>query len=126
MKYIFTILLMLITNYGAAQSPVFVDSLEDAVALSESSKKDLLVVFSANWCKNCIALKDQLLYSNEIGFKNSIICIVDYDKRYDLVKEYKVYKIPDSRLMRNNIEISKLIGYNNKDKYKKWLNDARK
>jgi|694.fasta_scaffold02159_5 thioredoxin-like negative regulator of GroEL len=116
---------MIFAINGAAESPVFVNSLEDAVALAESSNKDILVVFSADWCKNCKLLKSEFLDSNDPSIDDTIVCIVDYDSRPDLIKEYKVHKIPDSRIIRRNVEISNIIGFINKYKYKKWLNNAR-
>lgn len=118
-------IILLSSTIGAEKSPVIVHSLEDAIALSESSKKDILLVFSADWCKNCIRLKDQFLYTNDQSLENIIICIVDFDKQSDIIKEYKVKKIPDSRVIRNNIEISQIVGFTNKDNYKQWLQNAR-
>jgi thioredoxin-related protein len=126
MKYFLLWILIFLTTIGAKESPIFVDSLEDAIAVAESSKQDIILVFSAEWCKNCDLLKEEILYSDDEALHNSIICIVDYDKRPDLVKEYKVRKIPDSRILKGNIEKSHIIGYTKKKDYIKWLSDARK
>jgi thioredoxin-like negative regulator of GroEL len=105
----------------ASNPPIFVDSLESAIVLSEEIRCEVLVIFSAEWCSYCQNLK------NDINSKklddvlcNKIICYVDYDESKQLVKKYNVKKIPDSRLIETTGNITKFIGYN-KDKYIIWL-----
>jgi len=117
--------LLLLTSNNVFGETILVDSLEDAVALAESSKQDILIVFSADWCKNCEILKREFLQSDNESLKDCIICIIDYDNRPDLIKEYRVRKIPDSRVMKKNIETSQYIGYKDKIKYAEWLKNAR-
>lgn len=115
--------IILISTNSLADNPVFVSSLEDSVALGESSSKPILIVFGAKWCIYCNKLKEDIsnnLFNQEL--KDYIICYVDIDDRKDLKKEYNVTTIPDSRILKNKIEKSKLVGYI-KPKYKKWLID---
>jgi thioredoxin-like negative regulator of GroEL len=106
-------------TYGSEQA--FVSSLEDAVALSEDTKMPILLVFGADWCKNCVSLKQDMIKGDLLvvldGF---IICYVNIDDNQELPKLYKVKNIPDSRIISGGIETKPLVGYN-KTNYKKWL-----
>lgn len=116
-----TIFLYLLLVFFVSYSSATVNTLEDAIALSESSNMPVLVVFSAEWCRYCSILKNDIdkgEYSKELD--NHIVCFVDIDKRPDLKKEYEVISIPDSRILKKRIETKKIIGYD-KVKYKRWL-----
>lgn len=116
-----TLLLYLLLGMSILYSNSIVKDFEDAIALSESSKMPVLVVFSAEWCKYCSLLKkdiDNGEYSKELD--KYIVCFVDVDKRADLKKEYRVSTIPDSRIIKDQKEQKQIIGYD-KTKYKKWL-----
>jgi thioredoxin-like negative regulator of GroEL len=106
-------------TYGSEQA--FVSSLEDAIALSEDTKMPILLVFGADWCKNCVSLKQDMIKGDLLvvldGF---IICYVNIDDNQELPKLYKVKNIPDSRIISGGIETKPLVGYN-KTNYKKWL-----
>ena len=106
------------SSYGEA--PVYVKTMVDAVAMSESSKKDLLVIFTADWCGICQEMK-QDIEKNEILVENLIICYIDMDKNEDLVKEYGVKHIPDYFILKNKTEFGRKIGYINLEYFKRWI-----
>jgi len=102
--------------------PIFVDSLLDAIVESENSKKDVLLIFSADWCKFCRVMKKDI--DNNIRDLNGIIIsYVDVDKDPELAKEFKVKQLPDYIILRNKIEIKRKVGYKNFETFKRWLKD---
>lgn len=103
-----------------ADSPIFVDSPEDAFALSEHTKIDVLLIFTAKWCGACQTLKTDLV-NNTSMIEDKIVCYVDYDKRPDMVKEYSVRIIPDSFIYSKMKEIKRKTGYTSKKEYEKWI-----
>lgn len=104
-----------------AAPSIFVETPEDAFALAEEVKLDVLLIFSADWCQYCNLLKEAINGDPEM-ISDTIICFIDYDKRMDLVKEYKVKTIPDSFVYRNKKEIKRKTGFKNKKDYIEWLN----
>jgi thioredoxin-like negative regulator of GroEL len=106
-------------TYGSEQA--FVSSLEDAIALSEDTKMPIILVFGADWCKNCVSLKQDIIKGDLLVVLDGFItCYVNIDDNQELPKLYKVKNIPDSRIISGGIETKSLVGYN-KTNYKKWL-----
>lgn len=118
----FLLILSIINNsQGLFAAPaIFVDSPEDAFVLATDTKKDLLIIFGADWCVYCNILKNDI-HTNLNIVEDKIICFVNFDLRKDMVKEYKVRTIPDYMLYRDNIEIKRKVGYKNKNKLQEWL-----
>lgn len=118
MLHAFALLLLCSTVY--ANQPIFVDTPEDAFALAEENKQDVLLVFTADWCKYCKVLHKHIQDDPKMVSK-LIVCFVNYDDRSDLVKEFKVKVIPDSFLYRDKIEIKRKTGFKTKADYIEWL-----
>lgn len=118
----FLLILSMINNsQGLFAAPaIFVDSPADAFALAADTKKDLLIIFGANWCIYCNILKNDINTNLNI-VEDKIICFVDFDQNKDMVKEYRVRTIPDYMLYRDSIEIKRKVGYKNKEKFQEWL-----
>ena len=112
MKTIFTILFYSLCLFVSAEPPVYMSSLVDSVALSETSHKEILVVFTADWCKYCSIMKQDISKTPKV-VEDKIVCYVDYDTNTDLVKEYKVKLIPDYFILKNRMEIRRKVGYTN-------------
>lgn len=120
MYKIIVVFLMIITQpFAFADDPIFVYDLLDAIAISEQSKKPILVIFTAQWCKNCIIMKDDIL-QHKVG-NDMIIAYIDIDNHKDVAKEYRVRSIPDYFIMQNNIELKRRVGYNNYTEFRTWL-----
>jgi thioredoxin-related protein len=112
---------MINNSQGLFAAPaIFVDSPADAFALAEDTKKDLLIIFGANWCVYCNILKNDIKTNLNI-VEDKIVCFVDFDQNKDMVKEYRVRTIPDYMLYRDSIEIKRKVGYKNKEKFQEWL-----
>lgn len=103
-----------------ASNVKFVDNIQDGLALSESSKIDMLVVFTAPWCTHCHRLEKDI--KNKGLDHPLIVCYINYDDHPDLVKEYQVRKIPDYFILRQNIEITRKVGYSNYLEFSQWIN----
>lgn len=118
----FLLILSMINNsQGLFAAPaIFVDSPADAFALAAETKKDLLIIFGANWCIYCNILKNDI-NTNLNMVEDKIVCFVDFDQNKDMVKEYRVRTIPDYMLYRDSIEIKRKVGYKNKEKFQEWL-----
>lgn len=124
-----TLILLLCVIGGRAygENPYFVNNLGDAIALSESSNKPILVIFGAEWCRYCKVLIDDLNNEDSMeALQNFIICSIDIDKDKTISKEFKVRNLPDSRILNNKIELATYVGYNGKTKYLAWVRNADK
>lgn len=118
--------MIMIPSYAYGGGPSMVNSLEDAIALSESTKMPTLVIFGAEWCGYCKNLKKDItngVLNTELD--NYIVCYIDIDKNPDLKKEYRVKTLPDSRILLNKIEKHSHKGYISKN-YKEWLDSIKK
>lgn len=122
MKYILLIFLLFLSNAIAGEPPVFVDDMIDAIALSEKSDKEILVVFTANWCKQCQIMKKDIQEDQEI-LSDKIVCYLNLDTNKELAKQYKVKLIPDYCLLRKRIQIKRAVGYTSKERFVKWLHN---
>lgn len=105
-----------------ADSPIFLNSLAEATALSETSEKNLLIIFGSKSCRYCENLKQEINSGNfDYLLTNKIVCYVELDDtNKDLKTKYRVNMIPDSRVFIRNEQKFKISGYE-KTKYTKWL-----
>ncbi len=122
MRTIFLLFLCLIfTQPSIAKDNFILDSLGEAVSLSESTKQPILLIFGADYCRYCVNLKKNIIdleLSPEID--KYIICYIDIKIHSDLKKQYSVSTIPDSRIIIDNKQQKSIIGYN-RQKYISWL-----
>ena len=73
-----------------AKPPVFMTKYESAKKVSNDLGMDILLVFSADWCKYCKMLKKDLSASvSEDELKDLIICTIDVDKNPKMKREYR-------------------------------------
>jgi thioredoxin-like negative regulator of GroEL len=119
-------MLGMISDRAYGENAYFMNNLVDAIALSESSKKPVLVIFGADWCRYCGVLHKDLEDEDAAkALDDFIVCSIDIDKDKDLAKEYGVKSLPDSRIIKDKVEVSIYVGYKGKVKYLTWINDAR-
>jgi thioredoxin-related protein len=114
------ILNLLYSSISYAEDAVYSTNLLDCIALSESSDKDILVIFTAPWCKYCSIMKKDLEEDQGL-LDNKIVCYIDFDNNPDLVKTYKVKTIPDYFILKNKVEIKRKVGYTSKNNFVKWF-----
>lgn len=111
----------ILTNSSFCNSIYIENSLEDAVILSQQTGQPVFVIFTADWCKYCAIMK-QDMDKNLSDFDSYIICYVNMDKRVDLTKEYQVKTIPDYFILQKNIETKRKVGYSTYSNLTRWLN----
>jgi thioredoxin-related protein len=102
------------------------ESLEEAKALSKSTKQSILVIFGSDNCSFCTKLMADIDNGQLTDHLDPyIICYVDLKKNEVYKDKYKVNMIPDSRIISNDKETSKATGYN-KNEYIQWLKNAKR
>jgi len=98
---------------------VYNDEYEKCLSLSKKYQKNILLIFSADWCPHCRKLKNGLEKIEKS--KKYIICIVDTDKNKQLTREYKIKSLPTSIIIDVDTNIvSSRTGYS-KDEYERWI-----
>ena len=99
-----------VRNEVALQTGWYLEDLPDAVAHSRREGKDLLVIFTADWCGPCRRLKRDLAGA-EAFRRDVLVCVVDCDKQRALSDLHGVQGIPDLRLYRLGEEVNRTTGY---------------
>lgn len=91
-----------------------------ALKKAVSDKRNLLIIFTAEWCGFCRTLKKDI---ESIDHKYEL-CVLDIDdvSNKDILKHFDVKKVPTSVLIDaiNNKEIKRIEGYK-KETYKNWI-----
>jgi thioredoxin 1 len=128
MKKLFTIAFMICCfclNLEAtrANDTVIISSVDTAKQASLEEDKPLLLIFSADWCKPCKNLHDDIDANLEEVASKYIVCHVDYDTNKELARKYGVTAIPNTVILRKNdfFRINQKLGYSNYSSYKRWL-----
>jgi thiol:disulfide interchange protein len=91
-------------------------SLEDALALSQSTGKDIFIDFRADWCKPCIAMEKETFSNLEVGnaINSTYIPIqfdVDFFNGMDVKEEYNVEVLPTILIINSSGTVQRrLIG----------------
>lgn len=105
-------------NPVQAAGPVFVEKYEDAVS---DKKSNVLLVFGTDWCKYCKYLKKDM---DSMNLDDYVVCFVNAQERKDLRSKYKIGSYPTSIIVRDEEEVSRKVGYENKE-YMDWLDTNR-
>ena len=84
------------------------------------TKKNLLIIFVADWCGYCKTLKKDIEFLEH----NNELCILNIDdiKNKEIIKHFSIKVVPTSVLINTNTnkEIKRIEGYK-KIEYKNWL-----
>ena len=119
--YLISVICILFTTV-LANDGFILDSIDATHRLSRETGKPILIIFGADDCKFCNALKQDILDNNlSPEIDKYIICYIDIKKNPELKNEYAVSVIPDSRILINGKETNRTKGYS-KTNYMKWLN----
>jgi thioredoxin-related protein len=125
-KIIYLIFVLgLLLTVASANDGFILSSIDEGRKLSNLTNKPLLVIFGSDNCPFCVSLKQDILdlkLSPDID--KYIICYIDLKEYPELKNQYDISMIPDSRIIINDQQKSKLKGYA-KQNYIKWLNNAR-
>lgn len=117
-KAILSVLSSVVSATCLASPPVFIDDYEKAI----ESNAPVLVVLGTDWCGSCQNLKRDI---KEINLNGYVVCMVNLDKRKDLLSKHKVEFYPTSVVIKDKKEVSKRVGYNRKVDYQKWVDSNR-
>ena len=113
MKYIILIIVLVfgINNYSFGETFIL-ESLTDAIAISENTQQPILLIFGSENCRFCQNLKNDILDRNlDSVVDRYLICYIDIDKKPEVKNEYNIRTIPDTRIIKNKVQVSKIIGY---------------
>ncbi len=96
------------------KAPVWTHDLNKAIAEAKATNKLILIDFNASWCKPCKAYRDEVFPTGEFSDQAQDVVLVDIDveKRQDIAYQYRVYELPDLRVIGpNGTEYGKVVGY---------------
>lgn len=98
-------------------------SYEDALIISKEQNKEILLVFTGEYCSFCDKQKEVILDKDVIKFlKNKVICFVDILENKTIAKKYNVKVVPTYFLLNYKGSIvKKNVGYKNKNEFISWL-----
>jgi thioredoxin-related protein len=119
MKYILCLLLAFSVSNVYATENIYIDDVEVAQEYAKETNTKLLLVFSADWCKYCVFLKDAIYNNINTIESEYTVCIVDYDNNRNLANKYRVTSLPQSVVVDNTIK--KKVGFSSFTNYRKWL-----
>lgn len=126
MKYIILIIALIfgMNNYSFGETFIL-ESLTDAIAISEDTQQPILLIFGSENCRFCQNLKNDILNKNlDSVVDRYLICYIDIDKKPEIKNEYNIRTIPDIRIIKNKVQISKIIGYS-KNSFIEKLKDVK-
>lgn len=110
-------LFLSLTSYSYATD--YLTDLEDAKIVAKENDQNILLIFSADYCKFCKNLKDEILVSNLTD--NLVVCVIDIENNKILSRKYRARNLPTSIILDHNFqETTRIVGYNN-EKYVSWL-----
>lgn len=126
MKMFLTIMIFIaLASSLYADSNFMLSSFDEAKLLSSETDKPILLIFGANYCNHCAALKKDIQSSQLSQMTDKyIICYVDITENNDLKTEFGVSIVPDTRIINRGIQKHSIKGYNIQ-KYMLWLKNAK-
>lgn len=119
MKYILCLLLAFSVSNIYATENIYINNVEVAQEYAQETNTKLLLVFSADWCRYCVFLKDAIYKNIETLDDEYTVCIIDYDRNPDLARKYRVTSLPQSVVLGGTIK--KKIGFSSFTNYRTWL-----
>jgi thioredoxin 1 len=86
-----------------------------------SSKDNLVVLFSAPWCKPCLALKP-VVEQMEKEFTDLVFVTIDVDKDAQLATKYSIRSVPTLLYLKNQEIKGRITGTYPQTKIREMLN----
>ena len=99
------------------------NSVEEAIEIGVSEHKDVLVIFTAPWCKYCHVFKNEA-DKGSVDLSEYIVYYADIDKYPEFKDKYQVGTVPDFRVFRERKPIAKKLGFV-LEEFKNWLKKWR-
>lgn len=117
-------------NNEIADKPIIEDKIiltyQDALEASKASNRDILLLVDAKWCGYCLKFKEEVLSEEEVKdkMKDYIVCSLDYKSNQDIIKKYKIRKLPTYILIDKDENIIKEgYGYQSRNFFLNWLSN---
>ena len=123
MKYIFSFALLFIvffvnvSNAFSGDNAIYINDVNIAQKHAQENDKELMLIFTADWCKYCKPLHDAIEANKELVNQKYVVCYVNYDNHKNLVSKYRVGAIPATIIIKKDVFI-KITGYSNFDNYR--------
>lgn len=115
------IILHIFIAVSAFSQDFIVKSLPEAQQISSQTKQPILLILGSPNCAFCEQLKNDLSDKQlQQHIDRYIVCYIDISDQPEYKDSYKVTIIPDSRILKNNKQISRAQGYKKAD-YINWL-----
>jgi thiol-disulfide isomerase/thioredoxin len=93
MQYILCLFLCFISIPLLANPPIFIDSIEDAISISQDLNMPIITIVSADWCHYCMKLEKTISDNLEV-LDDIIVLKLDFDENSEFVKKHRIKKIP--------------------------------
>lgn len=77
-----------------------------------------VIKFSANWCMPCKAIAPVFEnFKNQYKSEGIQFQFIDVDEHKDLVEKYNVRSVPTIVFVKDDVEVNRLVGLQNKKDY---------
>ena len=101
-----------IATIASANDKFILSSIEEANSLASKTKQPLLLIFGSESCTYCKLLKQDISSGKLDGsIDRYIVCYIDVNENNNLKDIYNISIIPDSRIIKDNKQVEKIIGY---------------
>lgn len=113
-------------NEELFQKQILVSNYQEAISESKKENKNILIFFSADWCGYCTKMKSQTMNDETVeeSLKKYIYLYVNTDKDREIVKKFKVNRLPSFIVIdKNEKQLKKHSGFMEAVGFNKWLND---
>ena len=98
---------------------------QDALESSRNNNKYILLLVDSKWCGYCAKFKKEVLSEEEVKnkMKEYVVCSLDYKSNQEVIKKYKIKKLPTYILIDKDENVIKEgYGYQNRRVFLNWLN----
>ena len=98
---------------------------QDALESSRNNNKYILLLVYSKWCGYCAKFKKEVLSEEEVKnkMKEYVVCSLDYKSNQEVIKKYKIKKLPTYILIDKDENVIKEgYGYQNRRVFLNWLN----
>jgi len=125
MKYILSLILTFCVFSASIYAAELeqISDFEKAKEYAEENDMLVLAIFTADWCKYCKPLEQEVLNRmDEINDKGYVVCLIDYDSNRDLARQFRVDSVPTTIRFVSDRQYNRKVGYSGYANYGAFLN----